>query len=338
MIIFMRMFRQFRHEHREVYLAISWFSVALVAINIVMMVSEKLDFSSAFWFSIVTATTVGYGDISPATTVGRLAVVIYMLISIGALGTMLTVGSSEATEFFSKKKRGLVKVKVKIDLLIIGYPNEAKVQKIVHEFRMDKRFADASVAVVTDRLEERPAWMATDCVHFTKGLASKKEILEQANIYSTDRVLVLANDPFDEASDEFSSSAVIMCERLHPEAYTIAEKVREDGYLFEIAECDNVVSVSRAGELVQELQDPGAIEFAESIFSNSVVGNQYNMTIQNERCWRGAVIDLMDLGVTAIGYKNLGDTQFNFTPDVDDYLKEGAVVKYIADAPLEEVI
>jgi voltage-gated potassium channel len=40
----------------------------------------------AFWWSIVTATTVGYGDISPTTTEGRLIAITLMLVGIGFIG------------------------------------------------------------------------------------------------------------------------------------------------------------------------------------------------------------------------------------------------------------
>ncbi len=48
------------------------------------------------WWSIVTATTVGYGDISPSTGLGRLIALILMATGIGLLG-MIT--GSIATYF-----------------------------------------------------------------------------------------------------------------------------------------------------------------------------------------------------------------------------------------------
>lgn len=40
----------------------------------------------ALWWSVVTATTVGYGDISPTTTEGRLIAIALMLVGIGFIG------------------------------------------------------------------------------------------------------------------------------------------------------------------------------------------------------------------------------------------------------------
>ncbi len=52
----------------------------------------------AIWWSIVTATTVGYGDISPASGLGRLIAVVLMLSGIGLIGM---VTGSIATYFLS---------------------------------------------------------------------------------------------------------------------------------------------------------------------------------------------------------------------------------------------
>lgn len=59
-------------------------------------ISEKVDFVTALWWSITTATTVGYGDISPTTSIGKLAAIMVMIIGIGFIG-MLT---SSISNFF----------------------------------------------------------------------------------------------------------------------------------------------------------------------------------------------------------------------------------------------
>ena len=57
----------------------------------------------ALWWSLVTATTVGYGDISPESAGGRIVAAILMLVGIGLIGM---VTGSVATYFVSKLSSG----------------------------------------------------------------------------------------------------------------------------------------------------------------------------------------------------------------------------------------
>ena len=68
-----------------IYLTTATIFIGAVGISIL----ENMNFGNALWWSFVTTTTVGYGDISPATTSGRIIAVILMLVGIGFIG-MLT--------------------------------------------------------------------------------------------------------------------------------------------------------------------------------------------------------------------------------------------------------
>lgn len=50
--------------------------------------AENMSISDGIWWSFVTATTVGYGDISPATPFGRSIAAILMLVGIGLIGSL----------------------------------------------------------------------------------------------------------------------------------------------------------------------------------------------------------------------------------------------------------
>ncbi len=81
------------------------FTFALIfvsAIPIYLVEPRITTYEDALWWSIVTTTTVGYGDMSPVTFIGRSVAVILMLIGIGLI-SMLT--GSIATYFLRTEKK-----------------------------------------------------------------------------------------------------------------------------------------------------------------------------------------------------------------------------------------
>ena len=45
-------------------------------------------FGDAFWYSLVTLTTVGYGDLTPVTPLGHAVGVVFLLLSAGIIVTL----------------------------------------------------------------------------------------------------------------------------------------------------------------------------------------------------------------------------------------------------------
>jgi len=80
--------------------------------------AEGISFGNALWWSFVTISTVGYGDISPQTTIGRIIAGIVMLTGIGFLG-MLT--ATIATFFLKRddsisyKSQTIIDIKMRLD-------------------------------------------------------------------------------------------------------------------------------------------------------------------------------------------------------------------------------
>ncbi|WP_244896274.1 potassium channel family protein [Planomicrobium okeanokoites] len=73
----------------------------LIPIPIILVEPVINTFPDALWWAIVTTTTVGYGDISPTTGLGRILAVVLMLVGIGIIGTF----TSSITSYFSKENK-----------------------------------------------------------------------------------------------------------------------------------------------------------------------------------------------------------------------------------------
>lgn len=105
---------KFRCRTKE-FLKINNFNYAIYFVAVVILLGaigisivEDINFSNALWWSFVTATTVGYGDIIPNTLNGRIIAVVLMIVGIGFVG-LLT--GTIATFFLinSKKQKNTYK-------------------------------------------------------------------------------------------------------------------------------------------------------------------------------------------------------------------------------------
>lgn len=80
-------------------LIVTMIMLFVIPIPVIFVEPEINTFPDALWWAIVTTTTVGYGDISPTTGLGRVLAVVLMLVGIGIIGTFTSAISS----YFSKE-------------------------------------------------------------------------------------------------------------------------------------------------------------------------------------------------------------------------------------------
>ena len=77
-----------QQDHIWKVLAASAVSLVLVG-TVVFSLLEDWSMVDSFYFSVVTATTVGFGDIAPDTDAAKLFSVLYIVVGISIVGTFL---------------------------------------------------------------------------------------------------------------------------------------------------------------------------------------------------------------------------------------------------------
>jgi voltage-gated potassium channel len=63
------------------------------------------DYGTALWFSLQTVTTVGYGDVTPTTSWGRVVAAVVMVVAIGAIAVITAAITSTFVEAAQRRRR-----------------------------------------------------------------------------------------------------------------------------------------------------------------------------------------------------------------------------------------
>jgi len=179
------------------------FIVIYFCLLILLVFLEKQSDSSginnlwdSFWYSIVTLATVGYGDIIPKTTGGRIVGLVFVFGSITVLGAVIGKVTDFIADMRERKKMGYNGTKFENHVVIVGLNSFVK--------QIIKTLLDANqkVAVITD---------------------NKSEVDLLYERYGTDRFFVLYSDLDDYGS--FKKVNIEKAKIVHPALSTDTEEL-----------------------------------------------------------------------------------------------------------------
>jgi voltage-gated potassium channel len=271
------------------------------------------------WYSLVTMSTVGYGDFFPKTPLGRFAVgVPLMFVGIGILGYLLSAVSSALVFSQSQKRKGMGVMNLKNHLIVINVPSVAKVEQVIRELRRDPTIgSDREVVIIAEDLEELPQIFCGHDVHYIRGNPTRDDTLARAAIDFADYVVILCRDPKDSGSDNLNLAIALAIETRAAKVISAVECI-DSGMveLFRRAKCDRIVCLSRFESrfISHELLNPGAQELIEELLS-SATGQQLYLTIIDAevaiRCYGDLSARCHQAKHVLIGLRRGGEQIFN---------------------------
>ncbi len=80
------------------------------------------NLGNAFWWAVITITTVGYGDYTPVTTIGRIIAVLVMFSGIGIVVSLVTLLSQRRLQH----TESMLKLKTEVRPKLLGDENSDK--------------------------------------------------------------------------------------------------------------------------------------------------------------------------------------------------------------------
>lgn len=296
-----------------------------------------LAWTDALWWSLVTLTTIGYGDIFPSTLGGRFLVAVpLMFFGIGLLGYVLSFAATTLIEAKSRELSGMSKITHRDHVLIFNHPSLDKVMRILDELRLDAAFADKEFVLVDENVETLPRELLDRGVRFVRGNPSRDQTLERANLDAASHAVVLSKVTGDPHSDDLTLAITIAIEARAPGVRTIAECVDADNQeLLRKAGADSVVCSGRYEShfISNEVIHPGIQDVLGELLT--VSGQQLHLVATAAASFGDAAKLARDQGHIAIGLRRKGQTVINLP--AGSRLEADDLVVTIGDRRLERL-
>ena len=226
-----------------------------------------LTFEDSLWYSIISITTIGYGDFSATTTAARISTVLFVImIGLSTFSILFGTIIDWLAEIALRGDRGMSTIHARNHTLVVHFPSESRVRQLVRELKTD---AQTEIIIVSDKIDALP--FQEKNVSFVRGCTVSEETYRRASIEHASKAVVLATNYSDNNSDAVVASASSVIDHLRPEIHLVAECLDDDHrMLFNSVNTDAIVSVMRISGnlLVQESQDPGVSQLFDIITSN----------------------------------------------------------------------
>ena len=92
--------RAFNNKRLRTVLSLILFFIVIFGFIFFITEPDVKSFSDGLWWALVTITTVGYGDITPMTSIGRLVASALMFLGLGLIASLTAVISVKFIQSF----------------------------------------------------------------------------------------------------------------------------------------------------------------------------------------------------------------------------------------------
>jgi len=229
-------------------------SLILLSSLIVFVIERRtnegfLSFFDSLWWTIVTISTVGYGDRLPASITGRIVAIVTIFIGIGIMGTVTGRIASFLMERQMKEAKGLLDYsKMKGHFIICGWKRE--MNRVLHEILKSNPDLDPlEIVIISKASQDDVNALRNDPqvkgIKFVNGNFVEELEMVRAGVKGAAKILVLADYYTKGEMQQIDSKtvmAVMSIKSLNKTAYVCAELLdtKFEKYL-KLSHCDEIL-------------------------------------------------------------------------------------------------
>lgn len=221
--------RGYMHQLKKLSLLLCFM---VIGHTLAMIFLEKLSAQDALWLSMTTIATVGYGDLSATTPLGRIASVSLMyLCGIALLSQTAAVYFEMRQARRHKIYQGKWTWKMEDHIVILNAPEHGAERYFITaltQLRSSKiAGSDRPILLVDPALEEISSKLRSLNVANVSEIVTSQAAIRKSNIHAAKTIVILSRDIHDELSDSISYDITARMRLINPKAQIIVEVVED---------------------------------------------------------------------------------------------------------------
>jgi voltage-gated potassium channel len=224
-----------------------------------------------WWYFVVTSATVGYGDVFPVSTAGRIVGLYVIVGGIVTLTLLFTQLASGLQSVKGRRLRGVVQLDLSDHVVLFGY-FPGRTERIVAELTADGPFP--VVLCAWDEVPENPLPDVHD-VHFVRGDLSREDVMRRACVARARTAVIDGRD------DNETLAIAVAVDHANPRIHLVAA-VRDLGRRENLRYVNagiQVVQWHMPFLLSEEASDPGITQIYNDLMSSGGHGNTYSLRV-----------------------------------------------------------
>jgi voltage-gated potassium channel len=306
----------------------SWVAMALVE----PADSDLVRATNYWWYFVVTAATVGYGDFFPTTAGGHVVGAYVIVGGIVTLTLLFTQLADRISQTKGRRMRGLGRLDLHDHVVLLGY-TPGRTERIVAELTAEGRLQVALCA--WEDVAEHPM-PQDEAVHFVRGDLTRQDVMERACVARA-RTAVL-----DGRDDNETLAIAVAVDHANPSIHMVAalRDLSRREHLRYVNPGVQGVQWHMPYLLTEEALDPGIAQVYNDLMSTGGHGNTYSLavprgfphaTVGDCQTWLGRTHSATLLAVR-------DPTGLTVSPPWDRAVGEGMTLYYVAPQRIEPAL
>lgn len=285
-----------------------------------------------YWL-VVTASTVGYGDLSPSSEAARWVVSVWVIpVGLSLFALVLTRVGIVVSELVQQGKKGLRMLDLKDHIVIIGW-NQARTLRLIELMKAKANATHTKMVLCVTEDIDNPVPGEIDFVHVDA--YSHEASMSRASLKTASRIVI------DTPQDDVTLTTALFCQKVSPDSHKTAYFEDETVGRLLKDHCPNIECIPSLGTelLAKASLDPGSSQLHRQLLDGTDGMTQYAIEYQGtEVLSYGAVFDHFKhtLTATVIGMRVPSGDRILVNPDMEARVEKGSTLYYINERRLTE--